>query len=174
VAERCPEPAVQKSIAVDLALLGTSDELLRQLELPLVTPAKQGGANARYLLRTAPGIEKILSLVLLYESHDIRRFPRVQEFVSYYRVVKCAKASAGTRDGTSGTKIGNAYLKWAFSEAAVLFLRHNPGGQKLLTRVAKNHGQGTALIVLAHTRARAVYDLLQRGAAFALDTFLHE
>jgi hypothetical protein len=38
------------------------------------------------------------------------------------------------RYGTSGTKIGSAYLKWAFSEAAVLFLRSNPAGQKYLTR----------------------------------------
>jgi transposase len=58
----------------------------------------------------------------------------VQDFVSYCRLVKCAKKSAGKRDGTSGTKIGNAYLKWAFSEAAVLFLHHNPHGQKYLTR----------------------------------------
>ncbi len=173
VAERFPEPAVQKSIAVDLALLGTYDDLLRELELHLVTTAKQDNAHALYLLRTVPGIGKILSLVLLYEIHDIRRFPRVQEFVSYCRLVKCAKESAGKRYGASGTKIGNAYLKWAFSEAAVLFLRNNPAGQKLLTRLEKKHGKGKALTVLAHKLARAVYDMLKRGTAFDPDKFLH-
>jgi transposase len=174
VAERFPDPAVQKSIEVDLALLGYYDELLRDLELQLITAAKQDRANALYLLRTIPGIGKILSLVLLYEIHDIHRFPRVQEFVSYCRLVKCAKESAGKRYGTSGTKIGNAYLKWAFSEAAVLFLRNNPAGQKLLTRLAKKHGKGKALTVLAHKLARAVYYMLKRGTAFNLDKFLHE
>jgi len=58
-------------------------------------------------------------LVLLDEIHDITRFPRVQDFVSYCRLVTCATEAAGTRDGTSGTKIGHAYLTWAFSEAAV-------------------------------------------------------
>ena len=48
---------------------------------------------------------------------------RVQDFVSYCRLVKCAKESAGKRHGLSGKKIGNPQLKWAFSEAAVLFLR---------------------------------------------------
>jgi transposase len=67
--------------------------------------------------------------VILYEVQDIRRFPRVQDFVSYCRLVKCAKESAGKKSGTAGKKIGNAYLKWAFSEAAVLFLRNNPEGQ---------------------------------------------
>jgi transposase len=174
VAERFPAPAVQKSIAVALALLGTYDDLLRELELHLVTTAKQDSAHALYLLRTVPGIGKILSLVLLYEIHDIRRFPRVQEFVSYCRLVKCAKESAGKRYGASGTKIGNAYLKWAFSEAAVLFLRNNPAGQKLLTRWEKKHGKGKALTVLAHKLARAVYDMLKRGTAFDLDTCLHD
>jgi transposase len=164
---------VQQSIEVDLALLGYDDERLRDLELHLITAAKQARANALYLLRTVPGIGKILSLVLLDEIHDIHRFPRVQEFVSDGRLVECAKASAGKRDGTSGTKIGNADLRWAFSEAAVLFLRNNPAGQKLLTRLEKQHGKGKALTILAHQLARAVYDILKRGTAFHLDKFLH-
>ena len=62
--------------------------------------------------------------------------------------------------GTSGTKIGNAHLKWAFSEAAVLFLRTNPAGQKYLARLEKKHGKGKALTILAHKLARAVYYML--------------
>jgi transposase len=174
VAERFPEPAVQKSIEVDLALIGSYDHLLRDLELHLVTAAKQDSANALDLLRTVPGIGKILSLVLRYEIHDIRRFPRVQDFVSYCRLVKCAKESAGKRYGVSGTKIGNASLTWAFSEAAVLFLRNNPVGQKLLARLTKKHGKGKALTVLAHKLARAVYYMLKRETAFDLDKFLHD
>ncbi len=156
VAGRFPEPAVQKSIAVDLTLIDTYDRLLTDLELDLVRTAKAHDAQTFYRLRSIPGIGKILSLVLLYESHDIRRFPRVQDFVSYCRLVKCAKESAGKRYGTSGKKIGNAYLKWAFSEAAVLFLRNNPAGQKYLAHLVKKHGKGKALTVLAHKLARAV------------------
>jgi len=99
-----------------------------------VQTAKQHDAQALYRLQSVPGIGKILSLVLLYEIHDITRFPRVQDFASYCRLVTCTKESAGKRYGTSGTKIGNAYLKWAFSEAAVLFLRNHPAGQKYLAR----------------------------------------
>jgi transposase len=172
VAERFPDPAVQKSIEVDLALIGHYDALLRDLELAIVTTAKQHDANTLYLLQTVPGIGKILSLVLLYEMHDIARFPRVQDFVSYCRLVKCAKESAGKRYGTSGTKIGNAYLKWAFSEAAVLFLRNNPAGQKYLVRLEHKHGKGKALTVLAHKLARAVYHMLKRTTAFDMEKFL--
>jgi transposase len=156
-AERFADPAVQKSIEVDLALIGYDDELLRDVELTIVKTAKHHDANTLYLLQTVPGIGKILSLVLLYEIHQIDRFPRVQEFASYSRLVKCAKVSNGKRSGTSGVKIGNAHLKWAFSEAAVLFLRDNPAGQKFLARLEKKHDKGKALTILAHKLSRAVY-----------------
>jgi transposase len=172
VAERFAAPAVQKSLEVDLALLDYDDQLLRALELAIVKTAKQHDAHTLYLLQTVPGIGKILSLVLLYEMHDLARFPRVQDFVSSCRLVKCAKESAGKRHGTAGTKIGNAYLKWAFSEAAVVFLRNNPAGQKYLARLEKKHGKGKALTVLAPKLARAVYYMLKRRVVFDRDTFL--
>jgi transposase len=172
VAERFPDPAVQQSIEVDLALLNSYDRLLTKLELSLVNTAKAHNAQIFYRLRSIPGVGKILALVLLYEIHDIHRFPRVQEFVSYCRLVQCAKESAGKRYGTSGTKIGNAYLKWAFSEAAVLFLRANPAGQKYLARIVKKHGKGKALTILAHKLARAVYYMWRRDTVFDLDKFL--
>jgi transposase len=173
VAERFPDPAVQKSIEVDLALITYYDELLTDLELSIVSRAKQHDANTFYRLRSIPGVGKILALVLLYEIHDIRRFPSVQDFASYCRLVKCAKESAGKRYGTSGKKIGNAYLKWAFSEAAVLFLRNNEPGQKFLARLEKKHDKGKALIILAHKLARAVYYMLKRETVFDMNKFLH-
>jgi len=173
VVERFSDPAVQKSVEVDLALIGYYDQWLSDVELTIVQTAKQHDAHTLYRLQSVPGIGKILSLVLLYEIHDIRRFPRVQDFVSYCRLVKCARESAGKRYGTLGAKIGNAYLKWAFSEAAVLFLRNNPVGQKYLTRLEKKHGKGKALTVLAHKLARAVYYILRRDTVFDMDKFLH-
>ena len=173
VAERFPDPAVQKSIEVDLTLIEHYDRLLRDLELAIVQTAKQHDPQTLYRLQSVPGIGKILSLVLLYEMHTIDRFPRVQDFVSYCRLVKCAKESAGKRDGTSGTKMGNASLKWAFSDAAVLFLRSNPEGQRYFARLEKKHGKGKALTVLAHKLARAVYYMLRRETVFDMRTFLH-
>ena len=172
VAERFADPAVQKSIEVDLALITYYDALLRDVELTIVKTAKYHDANTLYLLQTVPGIGKILSLVLLYEIHDIARFPRVQDFASYCRLIKCARESAGKRSGTSGAKIGNAHLKWAFSEAAVLFLRDNPAAQKFLSRLEQKHGKGKALTILAHKLARAVYYMLKRQTAFDLQQFL--
>ena len=110
--------------------------------------------------------------MLLYEIHDIRRFPSVQHFASYARLVNCSKESGGKRLGTSGNKIGNAHLKRAFSEAATLFLRNHPEGQKLLGRLEKKHDQGKALSILADKLGRAIYYMLKRQPAFDMDLFL--
>jgi transposase len=164
---------VQKSIDVALALIGSYDELLRDVELTLVNTAKHQDAHTLYLRQTVPGIGQSLSRVRLYEIHQIDRFPRGQDVASYGRLVKCAKASAGQRSGTSGTKLGNAHLTWAFSEAAVLFLRDHPAGQKFLARLEKKHSQGKALTILAHKLARAIYYMLKQKTAFDMHKFLN-
>ena len=64
------------------------------------------------------------------------------------------------------------HLKWAFSEAAQLFLRGNEPGQKYFQRLASNYGKGKALSVLAHKLGRAVYYMLKRKEAFDVETFL--
>jgi transposase len=172
VAEHFPDPVVRQSIALDLALLERYDDLLRDLELSLARQAKQHDPQAFQLLRSIPGVGKILALTILYEIHDVGRFDRVQEFASYARLVKCAKESAGKKHGTSGAKMGNVHLKWAFSEAAVLFVRHCPEGKKILARLEKRFGKGKALSILAHKLGRTVYFMLQRGKAFDRARFL--
>jgi len=173
VAERCADPAVPKSIESDLALITYDDQLLHDGELSRVQAAQNHDAHTLYRLQTVPGIGKILSLVLLYDMHDMARFPTVQAFVSYGRLVQGAKESAGTRWGTSGKKSGNAHLTWAFSEAAALFLRNHPAGQHSVARLEKNHGHGKALTRLAHQLARAVYDMLKRQTACDMEQGLH-
>ena len=59
--------------------------------------------------------------------------------------------------------MGNVHLKWAFSEAAVLFLRHTADGKKLLARIEKKHGKGQgALDPRAQDRARGVLHAVAR------------
>jgi len=171
VVDHFGDRAVQRSMAVDLALLERYDGILRELELDLVRQAKQHNAQAFQLLRSVPGVGKVLALTFLYEIHDVHRFDRVQEFASYARLVKCAKESAGKKHGTSGAKMGNVNLKWAFSEAAVFFVRHSAEGKKLLARLERRHGKGKALSILAHKLGRAVYFMLRRGRVFDLKRF---
>ena len=63
--ERFADPAVQQSVEVDLALIGSYDQLLSDVELTIVQTAKEHNAQALYRLQSVPGIGKILRLVLL-------------------------------------------------------------------------------------------------------------
>jgi transposase len=173
VAQRFAEPAVHKSIDVDLALSTDDDQLLGDMERSLIQAATHHDANTLSRWPTVPGIGTILSLVLRYDIHAMARFPKGQDVVSSGRLVKCATESAGTRVGTSGPNIGHAHRKWAVSAAAVLCLRNHPAGQQYLARVENTHHTGKAVTILAHTLARAVYDLLKRPTALEMDKCLH-
>ena len=142
VPDHFPDASVRKSIEVDLALLERYDGLINDLELTLVRDAKRHDGDAFHRLRSVPGIGKVLALTILYEIHDIQRFDRVQEFASYARLVKGRKQSGGKMLGTSGAKMGKVHLKWAFSEAAVTFLRHATGGKKFLATLRRNTARG--------------------------------
>jgi transposase len=134
VAHFSGEPMVQANAALDLSLLDHYDRLLAELERRLVRQAKREAPSGFHLLRSIPGIGPVLAMTIVYEVHDVSRFDRVQQFASYARLVKCAKESAGKRKGTSGAKMGNVHLKWAFSEAAVLSCDTRPREALLATR----------------------------------------
>lgn len=169
--EHFEDEDVQMSVAANMALLDSYDLSIAELELFLENRAKVHDASAYYLLRTVPGIGKILSLTILYEIHDISRFPTVGQFLSYGRLVAGQRESAGKKQGTGGRKMGNAYLKWAFSEAAPLYLRCNPQGKKRFQNLERKHGKGKAMTILAIKLARAVYFMLRRRVPFDAQRF---
>jgi transposase len=161
-----PDPQVRNSVALDVAMIDQYDALLPKLERHIRACAKEHDRKAFTLLRSMHGADLILPLVILYEIHSVERFPRVQDFLSYSRLVKPGRESAGKLLGHAGGKIGNAHLKWAFGELATTFLRANPPAQQLHERLKKKHGKGKALSVLAAKLARAVYFMLKRGQIF--------
>jgi transposase len=172
IAERFADASVQRSVQADLTLAEHLDEQLRGIELFLTQHAKVDDPQTYQLLKTVPGIGVILGLVLLYEIHDIRRFGSVQQFVSYCRLVKCSHESAGKKTTGKGNKIGNAHLKWAFSEAAVIMLRELPAAKSFVARLEKQHGKSKAISILAARLGRTVYWMLKRKEAFDVTRFL--
>ena len=172
IVERFQDPSVQKMMDTDLAVIEAYDPIIAKMERDIIKMADQHDPVAYALLKSIPGIGRILGLVILYEIEDINRFPTVQDFVSYCRLVKSAKESNGKKYGPSGKKIGNAHLKWAFSEAAALFLKGNEPGKKYLDRLANKHNKGKALSILAHKMGRAVYFMLKNKKPFEQNKFL--
>ncbi|QFU06675.1 Transposase IS116/IS110/IS902 family protein (plasmid) [Pseudoalteromonas sp. THAF3] len=112
-------------------------------------------------------------MTILYEIGDIERFESVKKFASYSRLVKCKAESAGKIYGTNGNKIGNGHLKWAFSEAAILYLRGNDKARRYLNKLQKRMSKAKALSALAHKLFRAVYFMLKNKMVFDDEQFLN-
>jgi len=172
IAERFPNPSTQKSIQTDLDLLTVYDQKITELELFVTHHARQHNPNDHFLLKTIPGVGKVLALVILYEIHDISRFPTVQDFASYARLIKPRKESAGKTYSGSNRKIGNAYLKWAFSEAAILFIRESDDIKEYHLKLKNKHGKAKAIAILSHRLGRAAYYILKNKQAFDMKRFL--
>ncbi len=167
-----PEQSVQKNIDLDIVILDCYAEQLGKVEWYIETQARQHNPIHLHLLKSISGIGRILSLTIIYEIGDIDRFESVQNFASYARLVKCKAESAGKRYGTQGNKIGNAHLKWAFSEAAVLYLRGNKKAQNYLLKLQKRMSKAKALSALAHKIGRCVYFMLKNETVFDESRFL--
>ncbi len=133
----CDE-SVQQMIVSDLALADHLDEQRKAIELYLKRHARIDDPQSYELLQTVPGIGPMLALVLLYEMHQVERFAKVGQFVSYCRLVRCVHESNGKKTPAKASKkIGNAHLRWAFGEAACIMLRELPEAKRYVERVTK-------------------------------------
>jgi transposase len=166
LAKRFADPSVRCSVQADLDLIDAYDAKVLDLERHLIKTAKVDNAPTLDLLRTIPGIGKVLGLVLLYEIDDIARFPEVGNFLSYSRLVRCEHESAGKKKGSGGKKIGNAHLKWAFSEAACLMLRTSPAVKKWLAKQERKRGKRKALSILEAKIGRVAYQMWRQQKPF--------
>jgi transposase len=172
IVELFDEPSVQKNVQCDFEVMKTLDQTIADIELFITQQVKEHNPNDYVILQSFPGIGKVLALVILYEIHDINRFPKVQDFASYARLIKPRKESAGKTYSGSNRKIGNRFLKWAFSEAAILLIRESDEIKKYHQSLKNKHGKAKALAILAHRTGRTVYFMLKNKQAFDMKRFI--
>jgi transposase len=172
LADRFELPSTRLSVAADLNLIDAYDEQIHAVELHLTRAAKVDDPATFAFLKSVPGIGPILGLTMLYEIDDIRRFPEVGNFLSYSRLVLGTHESAGKVKGVGCRKLGNAHLKWAFSEAASLMLRSFAPAKAWMQRQSKKRGTKKAHAILEAKIGRTVYHLWRKQTAFDARKFL--
>ena len=164
--ERFTDPDVRKNVETDVAVMDALHEEIKGLNNYIMRKAKAFDSRMSHRIKTVPGVGDIQALTILFEVIDINRFETVQLFCFYSRLVKCHKESTGKKAGTSGSKIDNAHLKWAFSEAAIHFIRDSDQAKVYVAKLAKRVGKGKAISILAHKLGIAVYFMMKRNDAF--------
>jgi transposase len=171
IADHFDDPMVAASIQVDSNLLDSLHQQILFVERQITDQVRSHDPVAAQLLRTIPGIGKTLAFTILYEVGDIGRFPSVGKFISYARLVKCSHESAGKRTGGKNNKIGNAHLKWAFSEAACLLLRESEEAKAWHQKLVSKYGKAKSLSIIAQRLGRTAYMILKRRTPFDREKF---
>jgi transposase len=123
------------------------------------------------LLKTLPGVGKILSMVLMLEIGQVERFPTAAHLASYAGLVPRVRSSGGhTRMGQVCGNV-NRNLKWALVEAGNLVVvnqRRLAGSHvvKLYQRIkrAKNHQK--AVVAVARHLAEAAWWVLTKQEVY--------
>lgn len=159
-------PLHQFGASCDMEMVRAYDRQIARLDQEALRQAKTHLNRDYHLLLTVPGVGRVLGLTILFEMDTVTRFPTVKDFLSYSRLVKGSVASAGKVKGLSGGKMGNAYLRWAFGEAAVLAKRNHPLLKPYAERLVAKHGKFRGNAILASKMARAVYHMLESGTGF--------
>jgi transposase len=166
------DPFVRRRVETDLALLAPLDTAIRQLEADLEGAAKQLFPTELAVLQSTPGVGLVLSLTILLETDTIGRFDTRQQYCSYARLCGAVQTSDNKRTGEGNRKAGNAWLKWAFSEAAVLSAQKDERIGAYLQRLASRLGKARALSALAHKLGRAFYHMLHTKEVFDVNRFV--
>jgi len=123
------------------------------------TPAVQ-------LLMSLPGIGDITGSIIAMETGDIHRFADAKHYCSYCRLVPGAKDSGGKRSHRSGSKDGNHYLKYAFTEAAIKAMMFYPEIKHFAARLERRATKAIARTVVAKELAKITYYVLSRQQEF--------
>jgi len=166
------DPFVRRRVETHLALLEPLDTTIRRLEKEISDAAGQIFPAELAVLQSTPGVGKVLSLTILLEIDTIGRFGTRQQFCSYARLCGAVQTSDNKRAGDGNRKAGNAWLKWAFSEAAVLSAQKDEQIGALLQRLASKLGKAKAYSALAHKLGRAFYHMLHTREVFDVNRFV--
>jgi transposase len=136
------------------------DKLERRLhERVKITPQYE-------ILKSVPGIGEILSTVIMLESGPIERFTSAGNYASYARCVGSSRHSNNKKKGEGNRKNGNAYLAWAFVEAAHFAMRFSEPAKRFYDRKKARTNAAVATKALAHKLARACYHMLKEQTVF--------
>jgi transposase len=155
---------VRLTIRADVVIINRLDEEIERIETRLQERVAPHPELA--LLKTAPGIGRVLATTIVLETGPIARFAQVGNFASYCRCVDSQRISNGKKKGEGNTKNGNKYLAWAFVEAANFALRFCPEAKRFYERKKTKTNGIVAIKALAHKLARACYHMLKEGKPF--------
>ena len=118
------------------------------------------------LLVSIPGIGDITGAIIAMETGGISRFADYKHYASYCRLAPGARDSGGKHKHRSGSKDGNQYLKYAFTEAALKAMRFYPEIRQFAARLERRSNSSIARTVVAKELSKITYYVLSKQEEF--------
>jgi len=157
-------PEVKLALQANVAVIAELGKQIDKLERCLHQRVRL--SEEFRLLKSAPGIGQTLATTIMLETGSVARFAQVGNFSSYCRCVDSERVSNGKKKGAGNVKNGNAYLAWAFIEAANFARRYCPEAKRFYERKKARTNNIVATKALAHKLARACYHMLREQKPF--------
>jgi len=124
--------------------------------------APRAEAEARELLKTAPGVGVVTAEAVLAELGDVRRFKNAKAVCAYAGLVPTVRQTGGkkSKDGHI-TKQGSGLLRWALVEAAWRLAASSPRWASTYQRIKKRNGAKRAIVAVARKFLCVLYAMLR-------------
>jgi transposase len=145
-------------------VLGVINEQIGCLEKTVLAQVKPDPLFKH--LQTIWGVGPVLGVTIRLESGEMRRFPTVGDYTSYCRGTGSERLSNGKPKGENNKRNGNAYLAWAFVEAAHFARVNYPLAQCFFERKRAESNAILASKALASKLTKAAYYVMRDRVNF--------
>lgn len=124
--------------------------------------APRAEAEARAVLKTAPGVGTVTAEAVLAELGDVSRFKNAKAVCAYAGLVPVVRQTGGkkSKDGRI-TKQGSGLLRWALVEAAWRLAAASPRWASTYQRIKKRNGAKRAIVAVARKFLCVLYAMLR-------------
>ena len=159
-------PDRERTLAVEssLRVIEVLEQQIASIEKQVLSRIKPEAGFQN--LQTVYGIGPILAMTIWLETGDIGRFHQVGDYASYCRCVASTRISNAKKKGQNNRHNGNAYLAWAYVEAATYAARFYGQAARFVERKTAQVNRTLAIKALAHKLARACYYVLRDQVRF--------
>jgi transposase len=129
--------------------------------------APQREAEARQIIKTAPGVGVVTAEVVLSELGDIDRFRNTKAVCAYPGLVPVVRQSGGKKPKDLRiTKEGSGLLRWALVEASWRLVRASAKWRAFFDRLRKRSGGKRAIVAVARKLLGVLYAMLRTGTPY--------
>jgi transposase len=135
------------------------DAQVRELDRA-VEEAGRGRAEVA-LLRTHPGVGRVVALAFVLTVGPVERFPSSRKLISYLGLNPRENSSGGRQRLGAISKQGNTMMRWLLVEAAQTAARRDPQLRRLYQRLKKQKTSAVAKVAVARRLAVRLFWMLR-------------